>query len=149
MGKYFEDLNLGDRFTTPARTVTEADIGAFAGLSGDYNPLHTDEEFAKKKIFKGRVAHGLLTLAIAEGLRARLGLLDGTALALLEINNLRFTAPVRAGDTIRLETEVVEKRETRRADRGVVTFRDAVRNQRDETVMESEVSVMLLRRPLK
>ncbi|NIM45213.1 MAG: dehydratase [Nitrososphaeria archaeon] len=143
MGKYFEDFKIGERFNSPARTLTEADIVTFAGLSGDYNPLHTDEEFAKKTPFKGRVAHGLLTLAISEGLRARLALFEGTAIALLGVNNVRFISPVKAGDTIRVESRVASKRETSKQERGIIILKDVVKNQRNEVVMEAEITIMV------
>lgn len=112
IGRYFEDFAVGDRFTTPARTVTEADVVGFAGLSGDYNPLHTDEEMASQTQFGGRIAHGLLGLAVASGLVARTGLFDGTALAFLGIEDWRFRAPIRLGDTIRVEVEIKLLRRT-------------------------------------
>ncbi len=146
MGKYFEDLNVGDTFTTPQRTITEADITLFAGLSGDYNPLHTDKVYAEKTIFKSKIAHGMLTLSVATGLDFRLGMADGTLIALLGINNVRFTNPVRPGDTLHCVLEVREKKEGSKADQGVVVFRDKVVNQNGETVLEYERVLLLARR---
>jgi len=146
MGKHFEDLNIGDTFTTPHRTITETDIALFAGLSGDYNPLHTDAEFAQTTPFKTKIAHGLLTLAIASGLDFRLGIADGTLVALIGINGLRFSSPVRPGDTLHAELEVTQKKETSKPDRGVVVIRDRVLNQQGETVLEYERVLLFARK---
>lgn len=91
---YFEDYEIGSKFVTSARTVTETDIVNFAGLSGDWFPLHTDEEYARKTVFKGRVAHGMLTLSIASGLLVRSGLVFPESLiAFYGMDKVRFTAP--------------------------------------------------------
>ncbi len=82
-GKTFNEFKVGDKFTTASRTITEADVVNFAGLSGDFNPLHTDEEFGKSTPFKGRVAHGMLSVAVATGLANQLGIFEGTTIALL------------------------------------------------------------------
>ncbi|MBI4362824.1 MAG: MaoC family dehydratase N-terminal domain-containing protein [Euryarchaeota archaeon] len=143
MALYFEDLKVGDKFTTARRTVTEADITAFAGLSGDFHPLHTDEEYAKKGPFKGRIAHGMLTLSIASGLKVRQGLFTDTLIAFLGMEGLRFTAPVRIGDTIHVETEVLEKRRTSDGKRGVAKTRSLIKNQKGETVAEETTAFMV------
>ena len=103
---YFEDVEVGFRFETPSRTVTEADLVAFAGVSGDFNPLHTDRVFAATSIYGERIAHGALVLSLVTGLRQRVGLFDGTLMGLLEIRSWRFVAPVLIGDTIRVASEV-------------------------------------------
>lgn len=97
MPMYFEDFEVGQRFTTPARTVTEADVVNFAGVSGDYNPIHTDAEFAKSTPFGQRIAHGLLVLSMLTGLRQRAGHFEGTIIAWLEIRNYRFLSPSSSG----------------------------------------------------
>jgi acyl dehydratase len=142
---YFEDVEVGFRFETPSRTVTETDLVKFAGVSGDFNPLHTDERFAANTIYGGRIAHGALVLALATGLRQRAGLFDGTLMGLLEIRTWRFRAPVRIGDTIRVVNEILELRETSKPDRGVMLQRVEVSNQDSEVVAAGEF-VMLLRR---
>jgi acyl dehydratase len=141
----FEDVEVGFRFETPSRTVTEADLVTFAGVSGDFNPLHTDERFAAKTIYGGRIAHGALVLSLATGLRQRTGLFDGTLMGLLEIRSWRFLAPVRIGDTIRVVSEIRELRETSKRDRGIMVQSVEVLNQEDEVVAGGEF-VMLLRR---
>jgi acyl dehydratase len=141
----FEDVEVGFRFVTPSRTVTEADLVAFSGVSGDFNPLHTDAVFAAGSIYGERIAHGALVLSLVTGLRQRTGLFDGTLMGLLEIRSWRFTAPVRIGDTIRAACEVVELRETSKPDRGIMVQRIEVLNQHDTAVQTGEL-VMLLRR---
>ena len=143
---YFEDVEVGFRFETPSRTVTDADLVAFAGVSGDFNPLHTDAVFAAGSIFGGRIAHGALVLSLATGLRQRVGLFDGTLMGLLEIRSWRFVTPVRIGDTIRVVTEVVELRPTSKPDRGVMVQRVEVWNQDDAVVQTGELVALLRRR---
>ena len=139
-GKYFDEFKIGEKFITPSRTVTEADIVNFAGISGDFNQVHTDEEFAKKLPFKGRIAHGLLTLAIASGLTSRL--IEGTAIAFLGQTN-KFLGAVKPGDTITCYVEIADKKEGKKPDRGIVFFKWIVKNQRQEPVMEAEFQLMM------
>lgn len=146
---FFEDLTVGDKVISPGRTVTEADIVLFAGLSADYMPLHTDAEFSKDSIFGERVAHGLLGLIIASGLFTRTELSAGireTTLALLGINSWKFTGPIKIGDTVHVEVEVTEKRETSNPGRGIVTLKRRLVNQRGEVVQEGETPLMLRRK---
>jgi acyl dehydratase len=142
----FEDVEVGFRFETPRRTVTEADLIAFAGVSGDFNPLHTDAVFAAGTIYGERIAHGALVLSLATGLRQRVGLFDGTLIGLLEIRSWRFLAPVRIGDTIRVFNEVTELRPTSKPDRGVMVQRVEVVNQDNAVVGEGELVMLLKRR---
>ncbi|HID94607.1 MAG TPA: acyl dehydratase [Candidatus Latescibacteria bacterium] len=146
--RYYEDLEVGDEFLSPARTITEADVVGFAGLSGDYNALHTDAEFAKNTLFKQRIAHGLLGLSIASGLftRTQLALsLQPTLLAFLGLT-WKFTGPIFIGDTIRVKIRVKEKRETKKKERGIVILERIVINQKGETVQEGETTLMIARR---
>ena len=145
-GRYFEEFKVGQVFESQARTINPADVSNFAGVTGDFNPLHTDEEFGKKTPFGTRVAHGLLTLGISGGQQNQLGLFEGTALALLGFDKLRFTAPVRFGDTIHTELAVKETKESSKPDRGVVVFDTVVKNQKGETVLQFEQSVLMRRR---
>jgi acyl dehydratase len=142
---YFEDVEVGFRFETPSRTVTETDLVAFAGVSGDFNPLHTDADFAAQSVYGERIAHGALVLSLATGLRQRTGLFDGTLMGLLEIRSWRFRAPVHIGDTIRVRTEVTELHPTSKPDRGVMVQRVQVLNH-DDTVLNDGELVMLLKR---
>jgi len=145
-GRYFEEFTVGEIFESQGRTVEAGDVSLFAGLTGDFNPLHTDEEAARQTPLKGRVAHGLLTLGVSGGQQNQLGLFEGTTLALLGFDRVRFTAPVRFGDTIHTELTVKETRETSKPDRGVVIFDTVVKNQRGEAVLQFEQSVLMLRR---
>jgi len=117
---YFEEFAIGDDYETPSRTLTEADIVGFAGLTGDYNPLHTDEVFAAKSMFGGRIAHGPMMVGMAFGLLSRLNLIDGTVLALKAIE-WSFDAPLRAGDTVHVRARVTDAKPSgRHKDRGTV-----------------------------
>jgi acyl dehydratase len=142
--RYFDDIQVGERYESPGRTVTEGDIVLFAGISGDYNVLHTDAEFMKTSIFGERIAHGLLGLAIQAGLFTR----ATQAYATLAFVSLRwkFKGPIKIGDTIRLRATVSAKRETETADRGLVTVERTVLNQRDEVVQEGETDLIVERR---
>ncbi len=145
MPLYFEDVRAGDTFESPTRTITETDLVDFARLSGDFNPLHTDEEFAETTEYGHRIAHGALVLSIVTGLRQRMGLFDRTIIGLLEIRSWRFLKPVFIGDTIQAVTVIKELRETSKSDRGLMIQGIQVLNQHGEVVQEGEF-VMLIRR---
>jgi acyl dehydratase len=134
-GLTYEEFELGAIYDTQARTITEADVVTFAGLSGDYNPLHTDAETAKNTPFGERIAHGMLTVAISTGMANMTGLMAGTTIALME-QNIQYKRAVKFGDTVRLQMEVIEKRETSKPDRGIVKLAARVLNQRDELVVD-------------
>jgi acyl dehydratase len=146
--KYFEDLAVGDHWVTPRRTIAEADIVNFAGLSGDFNPIHTDEEYAKTTVFGGRILHGPAGFAIACGLEFRLGLKDGTAIAFLGMT-WDLKGPIRVGDTIHVRQRVTSKRETKKVTQGIVNFDVAIVNQRGEVVQEGEWKIMFARKPAR
>jgi 3-hydroxybutyryl-CoA dehydratase len=142
--KYFEDFVVGETFVTPGRTITDADVTDFAGVSGDFHSLHTDEEFAKRNIFRRRVAHGVLTLAITEGLWMRLGLFEESLVAFYGIDELRFTKPVFIGDTIHATLMVGEMREKKEL--GLVTVKNEVTNQNREIVLKFDAHLLFKRR---
>lgn len=144
-GRFYEDYKAGDKFTTPGRTISKVEIVNFSTLTGADNPLFLDEEFAKRSLYKSIIAPGLLTLAVAQGLWHRAGL-HKNMLGLLGINNTRFYVAVKEGDTITVEIEIIELRETRRHDRGVLTSRHTVKNQADEKVAEYEATFLIKRR---
>jgi acyl dehydratase len=121
-GRYFSEFEVGQRFISGGRTVTEADVVHFAGISGDFNPLHTDAEFAATTPFKQRIAHGMLAVSISTGLGQTLGIFEGTTLALMG-QSFEYRGPVFFGDTIKLALEVVEVRPSSKGGKGVVTFR--------------------------
>ena len=144
MGRTYEEFEVGQRFETPRRTVIDADISAFAGLTADFNPVHMDEVFAAQSDFKGRIAHGPMIVGMAFGLASRADVMDGTVLALLEIG-WKFIKPVRPGDTISAVFTVLEKRPTRTPDRGVVTLQIEVLNQHAE-IAQTGIAKALVRR---
>ena len=144
-GLYFEDMTPGLKVTSAGRTISEADIMQFAGLSGDWNPMHVDAEYAKQSIFGERVAHGLLGLSIAVGLAMQLGFLDRTVEAFTSLD-WKFRAPIKIGDTIHVTAEVTKTRAMGRS-WGFVTFNVVVKNQRDETVQRGELMVVVKGKP--
>jgi acyl dehydratase len=147
MGLYLEDFVLDRALVTNARTVNEADVTLFAGLAGDFNPLHVDEEFAAASEFGGRIAHGPLVLSMAIGLMAQLNLIDGTALALIDLT-WQFKGPVKLGDTITARVTPTEKRPTRKHGRGVLVLRFDVENQRGEPVQTGSITLLMKMRPV-
>jgi acyl dehydratase len=146
-GKYFEEFGVGQRIVTAGRTVTEADVVGFAGLTGDYNQIHTDAEFARNTLYAQRVAHGLLGLSIASGLAVQTGVMEGTVLAFREVNEWKFSRPVFLGDTLHAELEVVSTKAIPRLGGGSVELRVSVNNQKDETVMAGRWTVLMQGRP--
>ena len=141
-GLYFEDFALGQGTQSPARTITEADVVQFAALTGDYNPLHTNEEFAKNAPFGGRIAHGMLGLSYAVGLASRCGFLEGTAQAITGVS-WKFKGPIALGDTIRIRIKVAKRRPLPSMGGGMVVFKVNVLNQRDEVVQQGEWSILI------
>lgn len=141
-GLYVEDLTAGLEIESPGRTVTESDITLFAGLSGDFNVIHTDAEFAKGTPYGERIAHGLLGLAIASGLAARSGALEGTVLAFTGLE-WKFKAPIKIGDTLRLRARVEKARLLPSMGGGMVILAVEVLNQRDEVVQSGTWSLLM------
>ena len=145
-GKYFDEYVVGEEYLTPSRTLTETDVVMFAAMTGDYNELHTSEEFMKNSQFGRRLVHGLLGLAVSHGLLFRLGLFEGTAIAFLGIDSWRFEAPLFFGDTIRVRLEVAEAKASRsKPDRGIVKFFLQILNQ-EEAVVQSGYKTIMFRR---
>lgn len=144
----FDDLTVGDRFVTAGRTVTEADIVAFAGLSGDFNQLHTDAEFAARTQHGQRVAHGLLVLAIMSGLCTRLPVNKFMEPSIIGLAGLqaKWLRPVMAGDTLHVVVEVAATEPGRKPGRGTVRFKRSAQNQRGETVLETEWAIVMAMR---
>lgn len=141
---FFEDLVEGQTFVSRARTVTEADVVGFAGLSGDFNPIHLDRESAAAGMFGERVAHGVLGLSMATGLLDSLGLFRESMGAMLSIDEWRFVAPILFGDTIHLELTIESKRLTSKGTSGVVRRRLRLINQRGTVVQDGVVTVLIL-----
>ena len=140
----FEEIEVGEEYESPGRTVTETDIVLFAGLSGDYYVLHTNAEFMKTSIFGERIAHGLLVLAIQSGLFSR----ATQPYATLAFVGLRwkFKGPIKIGDTVRLRARVSAKQDDGKPDRGLITVQRSVVNQRDEVVQEGETDLLVEKR---
>jgi len=135
-GMYFEEFEIGQQIVTSGRTITESDIVIFAGLSGDYNQIHTDAEHSKTTPFGQRVAHGLLGLSVASGLAVQTGMMEGTVIAFREISSWKFVKPIFIGDTIHVVMEVKETKALPRVGGGSVVIELNVKNQNDETVMK-------------
>lgn len=146
MALYYEDLEIGREFRTQARKVSEADVRAFAELTGDRNPVHLDRAFASKTVFGEPVAHGILGLALAAGLLSQLEITRDTLVALVGLE-WRFRAPVRYGESIAARLKVKARRVTGKPDRGLVTFGVEVVNAKGEVVQEGELVELVLRKP--
>ncbi|MEM8687318.1 MAG: MaoC/PaaZ C-terminal domain-containing protein [Pseudomonadota bacterium] len=147
MGKYFEEFEHGDVFETYGRTITETDLVTFAGMTGDYNPLHMDETFAASTAFGGRIAHGPFFVGLTFGLLSQFDLFERTVLALRRVS-WQFDRPVKPGDTVRVRAEVVElKAHPRKLDRGNVSMTVTILNQRDEDVQSGAFTAVVARQP--
>ena len=142
-GMYFEDYEIGQSITSQGRTVNEADVVAFAALSGDWNPMHTDAVFAAEHPFGQRVAHGLLVMSIATGLAVRLGFMEETVLAFRELGEWKFSLPVFFGDTVRVQATVVETKAMPRLGGGLVTLKVQILNQDDKVVQRGNWGVLV------
>ncbi len=142
--KYFEDFRVGDKIVTRGRTITETDIVNFAALSGDWHPLHTNIEYAKRTQFGERIAHGMLVLTLASGLISPEHLLHMAFIAFYGMDEVRFTAPTRIGDTIHVELEVMDKQD-KDEHSGVISFRESTKNQKGENVALSMIKLLIAR----
>ncbi|MFB9073153.1 MaoC/PaaZ C-terminal domain-containing protein [Citricoccus parietis] len=138
MGKCVEDFTVGEIQESQAKTVTETDVVVYSWISGDFNPMHTDAEYAARSPLGQRIAHGTLGMSIVTGLSARMGDFDGTAIAALGVEDWKFLAPIFIGDTVRLRTTIQDARATSKPDRGVVTRLMELVNQ-DNTVVQRGV----------
>lgn len=148
MGHFFEQWKVGEQYETPGRTMKDADIVLFAGLTGDYNQIHTDEEFAAETPFGRPMVHGLYVLAVSHGLIFRLGLFEQTGIAFLGVDEWKFTAPVFAGDTVFVRMTVAETRESRsKPDRGIVKFFvEVLKDRKQEIVVQRGYKTLMFRR---
>ena len=142
-GMYFEQFEVGMQIVTGSRTVTEADIVNFAGLSGDYNQIHTDAAYASEAPYGQRVAHGLLGMAIASGLAVQTGFMEGTVLAFREITQWKFSHPILIGDTIHALIQVTDTKAMPRLKAGAVSINLDVRNQKNETVQHGQWIILM------
>ncbi len=145
-GLWFEQFTEGLSIETGGRTITEADIINFAGVSGDFNPMHTDAEFAKNTQFGARVAHGALVFSIATGLSFQLGFLDGTIIAFTSFE-MKLRAPAYIGDTIKMTATVSKRRAMPAAGGGFVTLDVKILNQKGEAVQKGELVLLIKSQP--
>ncbi len=144
--RYFDDFSVGEQFVTDAVTIDQCDITTFAGFSGDYNPLHTDEEFGKTTPFGGRIAHGFATISKMTGKFNQLGYWNGSVMAMLE-NGWSFYGPVRPGDTVHSKLTIGELVESKTRDKGAIKIYFDICNQRGETVIKGFLKLLLRKRP--
>ena len=142
-GKYLEDFVVGDVFFTPARTVSEADVCAFACLTGDFNPLHMNEEWAKEhSVFKTRIGHGMFGVALISGLINQTGMMEGTTIAVIE-THIKFTGPLMIGDTVVARCTVTEVKPSSKPGRGVLKLDCDLVNQNDDVSVKQEIVLLV------
>ncbi len=144
--KYGDDFKVGEVYTTARITVTETHVVNWAGLTGDFYPLHMDKVYAEATSFGERLVHGPMIFALAVGLVAQAGFGGDSVIAWLGADNMRMKAPVRFGDTITVEVLIKEQKPTRDPARGVQTWLYTVKNQRDEVVMALDYTMMFHQR---
>lgn len=147
MPLYLDDLHAGQTFVTPGRTITEADVMSFAAWTNDNNQVHTDAEFAKTTRYGQRIVHGMLGASLCLGLIARTGVFEGSAVALLGIDQWRFSAPVFIGDTVTCTVDILSVRPTSKGTYGIVERQLTLRNQHDDIVQSGRMDLMVLRQP--
>lgn len=148
LGLWFEDFAVGEERISPGRTITESDITGFAGLTGDYSQVHTDEEFCRNTEFGTRIAHGLFGLSIAQGLSWRTNYTQGTGVASLEWDKWKFFRPIFFGDTVHVRWRLLDKRESRsKPGMGIIREHVELMNQRGEVVQSGEHVSLIRKRP--
>ena len=146
-GRYFEDFEVGEEFVTLGKTVTEADVVLFAAFSGDHDPLHTDKEFCRRKTPHGEIiAHDILGIVTQAMLSHDLGITEGTTMLAFLGMTWKFLKPIRIGDTLHVKQIVVDKKETSKRGRGVVTIQAQLMNQLNEIIQEGTKSLLFVRR---
>jgi acyl dehydratase len=146
MPMYYEDFELDQSFTTLGRTISEFDLVQFAGLTGDNSAFHTDVEFSKKSVYGQRLVHGMLAVSIALGLVSRTLIFEGTGIAFLGVDRLRFHKPVFVGDTVTAKFTIESMRETSNPERGMIDRRIELFNQHKELVLDFSINGLVLRR---
>jgi acyl dehydratase len=145
---FYEDVEVDDGFETARHTVTDADILAFAEVTRDRHPLHTDPEYCARTQFGRPIAHGLFGLSLMEGLKAETKVYENTSIASLGWDKVRFLKPVFSGDTVHARVRFTHKRPSRSPDRGIITEWVELINQKDEVVISAEhASLLKVREP--
>lgn len=142
-GGTYEDFEIGQTFESDGRTITDADIVNFAGVSGDFNPIHLDRVQSGSGPFERPVAHGLLGISIATGLLDSMGLFRGSMIAMLGIDDWRFRRPMFVGDTVHLHLTIADRRCTSDGRRGILRRELRLLNQDDEVLQEGAITVMV------
>jgi 3-hydroxybutyryl-CoA dehydratase len=145
MGRFFEDFEVGQKLTTRGRTITESDIVQFGALTGDFNPMHFDEDYMQGHMLGKRVAHGMLTVSYAVGQAYQLGFMEQTVLSFRGIE-MKFSAPVYIGDTIHVELIIQEVKEARRLGGGTVTLEVRIINQEGKAIQRGTWTVLVASR---
>src|ERR1700758_2424292 len=142
--KYWNEFKVGEVIETAGRTIESGDVNFIAGMSGDFNPAHINEVHAKNMEFGTRIAPGLLTLAVPSGQMNGPGLFEGTTIGFLGMDKVRFSNPVRFGDTVLTTATITEVRKSgQKNDRGVVSMTITVKNQKDETVLTYDQALLM------
>ena len=141
-GFYLEDYEIGREYTSQGRTITEADVVNFAGVSGDFDPLHTDEEFGKANQFGKRIAHGALGFIISNGLNNQMGIAEGTTIAFIECT-VKYTAPLLIGDTVHIVVIPTEVIHSSKPGKGILKQLVKLVNQDERVIMESNQTLMV------
>src|SRR5262249_27767601 len=138
---YFEDVEVGATWESPTRSITDADVRTFAELTGDHNPIHVNPEYAATTPFGRTIAHGMLTLSRASGMSINFPAMR--TIAVVEIRNVKFCAPVFPGDVLRVRTTILAKDRSGRGKRGLITWSREVLNQDDKIVQRGESVTMV------
>src|SRR5699024_8600760 len=145
---YYEDFQSGQEFVTPARTITEADIVNFSVWTGDVNPIHTDAVFASKTRFGQRLGHGVLGIALCMGLMSRTNIFEGSALAMLGVENWKFLKPIFINDTVHVRISITNKRLTSNGQYGIIERQFELINQDDEVLQRGDSAVLVALGPV-
>ncbi|RYE30875.1 MAG: acyl dehydratase [Hyphomicrobiales bacterium] len=144
-GKFYDEIQIGDERLTPRVTVTEGHVLAYAGVAGDFSPIHMDEVYAQSTVFGGRIAHGLMGLSLTDGMKVQSGFFrDGIALGW----SWNFKKPIRIGDTLQVKFRIADMRVPKsRSDMGILIIAIELLNQHGEVVQEGEHRLMVPRQP--
>lgn len=146
--KYFEEFDIGGKFVSPGKTVTDTDLTLMVGLCRYAHPMFLDDEFARTTVFGKRILPGVQTISLMQGLAESSDAWDITAVVgMVGLDNAKFKAPVVAGDTLKVEVEIINKMELKKPDKGLIVFKQTCLNQRGESVVEVELTLMFLRKP--
>lgn len=144
---FFDDFEVGQTFDSPGRTVTETDMSLFCMMSGDWHPIHSDEEFARTTPFGRRIVGGVFGIAVVTGMMGRWGIFEESVVAMTSLDEWRFRRPIFVGDTLRVRMTIVAKQLSRGGSRGLVDRGFVLRNQTDEVLQEGRSAALVLRRP--